>query len=117
MGIERGIKSGDVYTAIVGHLPYVSGGEGYNLVGDIVEVAIGSERERLECSPLRRLPREAEIVLVGTFGTQVLVAAAEIVEVVEGGHTEGVLVHQTYMEGNLREGAQGGAEGRGEFLG
>lgn len=96
--ISCGIEAGDMYVAVVGHLPYVGGGEGDDLIGDVVEVAVEGEREVAESTRGGTLPGDADIVLVSSLGTQVFVAATVVVEVVEGGHAKGVLVHQAHEE-------------------
>ena len=116
LGIECGVEPCGMYTAVVSHLPYIGGGEGYYLVGDVVEIAVCGEGERCECSPLGCLPSKAEIVFAGTLGTEILVATTEVVEVVEGGHAEGVLVHQPQVERNVDQGAERCAKGGGEFF-
>ena len=111
LGIECGVEPCDMYMAVVSHLPYIGGGEGYYLVGDVVEIPVCGEGERCECSPVRCLPRETEIVFAGTLGAEILIATTEVVEVVEGGHAEGVLVHQPQVEGNVAQGTERCAEG------
>ena len=95
---QRNIHTVNLHLAIVGHAPHIHRWEGHNLVLHLVIIGIHRQGEAIE--PIHRAgtPRQPHVVLRGIFRTQSGVARAAVIKVVEGGHTERILVEGTQVE-------------------
>ena len=118
-GLRAQVDAAYLDVADVHHHPSVLAvafGHGDYLVPHLVEVGVRPRVDAAEDAPLPvAAVVRAEVVLGGVFGFEVDVADVGVVEVVEGGHAEDVLVERPEVE--AAEGGVGEERGRGEAAG
>ena len=74
-----------MYLAVVGHCPCIGCGEGDNLVGHVIEISVDGKRKVIHERCRHNAPCHTYIIFIGLLGTQLAIAEAIVVEVVERG--------------------------------
>ena len=99
---HRGIDTAYLDRADVHHRPAIEAralGDGENLVGNLVVVAIDGEFDSTEGTMLgEELVLRTHVILRGIFRAQVAVADIGVIEVIERGHAEDAFVKSTHVQ-------------------
>ena len=96
---HSGVQSVYPHAAEVGHLPHVKRRKSHYLVLHVVVIDVGCECDIGQPTHPPARPCESDIVLVGLLGPQSCGAALAIVQVVERGQAERMLIHRPEIEG------------------
>ena len=111
LGGEVDIRADGFYLAHVRHPPHEHGGHGHNLVVHLIIIGIRRKADEIEEAPTGTVPRDAEVSLPGGFGPQVGIAYHQVIQVVERGGAENVLVREPEPQPGLFKRFPSKAEG------